>query len=349
METIRIGIVGLGANTRLRHVPGLLACPGVEILAVCNRSRESTRVAAEQFRIPRSYGHWKELVADTDLDAIVVGTWPSLHAEVTLAALSQGKHVLTEARMACNAEQARQMLEASRSHPDLVTQIVPSPIGLKAHRVVGELLASGFLGQLQEVVVLGVTDAYADPNAPRHWRQSVHESGVNMLALGILHETLIRWVPDPVCVRAHAATFVEKRRDNEKGSFVAVEIPDAVHLLTEIPGGARGIYHLSNVASFGPGMQIHLYGSEGTLKLVCTSDEQLFGGRRGDSQLQELRIPEDKAGRWRVEEEFIEAIRGRELVRFTDFATGVRYMEFTQAVARSIQSGFAVDVPSVDM
>jgi hypothetical protein len=50
-------------------------------------------------------------------------------------------------------------------------------------------------------------------------------------------------------------------------------------------------------------------------------------------------------GRWRVEEEFISCIRGEGPVRFTDFATGLRYMEFTEAVALSAARGSAVDLP----
>ena len=57
--------------------------------------------------------------------------------------------------MAMNAAEARTMFEASRTHPDLITQIVPSPFGMRAHNVMKELLSSGFIGQLREVVVIG--------------------------------------------------------------------------------------------------------------------------------------------------------------------------------------------------
>lgn len=53
----------------------------------------------------------------------------------------------------------------------------------------------------------------------------------------------------------------------------------------------------------------------------------------------------DKVGEWRVEAEFIEAIRGGPPGRFTDFLTGVSYMEFTEAVARSAQREEAVALP----
>src|SRR5947209_17233340 len=119
---LRVGIIGAGANTRARHIPGLRALPDVEIVAVCNRRPESTQAAAREFNIPRTYPHWEAVVADRDIDAVVIGTWPYLHCPVTLAALAAGKHVLTEARLSCSAAEALRMVRAARKHPRLVAQ-----------------------------------------------------------------------------------------------------------------------------------------------------------------------------------------------------------------------------------
>ena len=73
MSTIRVGIVGLGANTRLRHVPGLRACRDVEIIGVCNRSEASTQKAATEMAISKTYERWQDLVADDDIDAVERG------------------------------------------------------------------------------------------------------------------------------------------------------------------------------------------------------------------------------------------------------------------------------------
>lgn len=345
MNRIRVGIVGLGANTRLRHVPGLRACPDVEIAGICNRRPESTRQAAAEFSIPKTYAHWRDLVSDPDLDAVVIGTWPYLHCEITLAALAAGKHVLTEARMARSAAEAHRMHAAAQQRPELVTQIVPSPFGLAIHRLMLDLLADGYLGDLREVVVLGTSSVFADATTPRHWRQSAELSGLNMLTLGILHETLTRWVPDPVRVLAQTHIFTRQRRDPDTGAPVNVETPDSVQVLTELPGGARGVYHLSGAIHHGPGTQIHLYGSEGTLKYLGTPADRLLGARRGAPELLELATPAGESDGWRVEADFIAAIRGGPAIEHTSFAAGARYMEFTEAVARSAECGLPVELP----
>ena len=124
---IRIGLIGAGANTRLRHIPGFREQSGVEIVAVANRSRESGERIAGEYEIPKVYDNWLQLMEDDSIDAVCIGTWPYMHRNLVLASLEAGKHVLTEARMAMNAQEAHEMLDAARQFPDLVTQIVPGP------------------------------------------------------------------------------------------------------------------------------------------------------------------------------------------------------------------------------
>lgn len=344
-KPIRVGIVGLGGNCRLRHVPGLVACGNVQIAAVCNRRPESTLTVAKEFGIPKTYDRWADLVADPDLDAVLIGTWPYLHCPITLAAIAAGKHVLVEARLSMNAEEARTMLAASQACPEVVCQVVPSPLGLRADRVMKRMLAAGYLGELREVVVLGTTDALADSDTPLSWRQVSELSGLNMLTLGILHETLMRWVPGPVRVMAQTHAFTPGRHDPSTGMLLRVSTPDSVQVLTVLPNGARGMYHVSGVTRFGPGSQIHLYGRQGTLKYELAPGDRLWGGKRGESELREIPVPPDEQYGWHVEEEFIAAIRGQRQVEFTNFVAGVRYMEFTQAVVESAVSSRAVKLP----
>src|SRR5438874_2562 len=84
-QRLRIGLIGAGGNTRLRHIPGLRELPDVEIVAVCNRRPASTAAVAKEYGIPRTFEHWQDLVALPDLDAVVIGTWPYLHCPITLA------------------------------------------------------------------------------------------------------------------------------------------------------------------------------------------------------------------------------------------------------------------------
>jgi predicted dehydrogenase len=245
--------------------------------------------------------------------------------------------------MARDVDEAQRMLAASQARPNLVAQIVPSPLGLECGATVARLLAEGFVGDVRELVVLGVASSLWDDTQPVHWRQDSAISGRNVLALGILHETLLRWLPQPKRVIAHSALF-SRRTPAPDGAAQSLDVPDVVHVLTELPDGTRGVYHLSGVALFGPPLQVHLYGSRGTMKIEFGASERVWAGQAGDEQLRELAIPVAERGGWRVEAEFIGAIRGEEPLRFTDFATGLRYMQFTEAVMRSAEVGAMVSL-----
>ena len=112
-RSLRIGIVGAGNNSRVKHIPGFQSLPGVEVSGIANRSLESGQRVAHEFDIPQVYSNWLELVHSTEIDAVCIGTWPYMHCPVTIAALKAGKHVLTEARMAMNATEAQLMYQAS--------------------------------------------------------------------------------------------------------------------------------------------------------------------------------------------------------------------------------------------
>ena len=345
-QRVRIGIVGAGTNTRVRHIPGFRAIEGVELVSVANRTRASSERVAKEFSIPKVVERWQDLVASPEIDAVMIGTWPNMHCEVTCAALAAGKHVLCEARMARDLAEARQMLAAAKAHPSLTAQIVPSPFGLEVGAKVQKLLADNFIGQLREYVVIGADDQFWDYSRPIHWRQDSNLSGKNVLTLGIMHETLTRWIPAPTRVFAQAAVFEAERPDPAANGYRNCTVPDSVQILTQTEAGARGIYHLSGTTLFGPGKQIQLYGSRGTLKVIFGGPrEQVFAGYHSHSELKELDLAPETRGGWRVEAEFIGAIRGEEPVQYTTFADAVRYMEFTEAVSQSLEQQRSVSLP----
>ena len=156
-DTIRVGLIGAGANTKLQHIPGFQAIDGVEIVSVANRSRESGQRIADEYGIPTVYDSWTELIEAPDSDAICIGTWPYMHRIMVLAALDNDKHVMTEARMAMNAAEAHDMLDASREKPGLVTQIVPGPGTLGVDATIKDMIADGYLGDILSVDIAAQT------------------------------------------------------------------------------------------------------------------------------------------------------------------------------------------------
>ncbi|MDA1372452.1 MAG: Gfo/Idh/MocA family oxidoreductase [Proteobacteria bacterium] len=341
---IRIGIIGAGANVQAVQIPGFNRIPQCEILAVANRSLASSQRVASEFSIPRAYATAEQLLDDTDIDAVLIGTWPYMHRDLTREALDRGKHVLCQARMANNAAEAREMLNASRQHPQLVAQLVPTSTSYVIDNILQRLLGEGFVGEVLSVEVQRLRRSFADFAGELDWRHSSEFSGVNILNLGSTYESMMRWLGTGDRVMAQTRVHVANRRDDD-GRSVAVDLPDHVDVLYSLDNDAQVHMRLSETTGLSTGNQTWIYGSEGTI--FVDNALNVFAGKRGDSQLTTLANPPEQQAVYRVEEEFINAIRGIEQVTMATFETGVKYMEFTEAVHLSAQSGQQVTLPRV--
>lgn len=342
MDKIRIGLIGAGGNTRLRHIPGFQAIEGVEIVSVANRTPESSRRVAGEFGIPKVAASPEEVLADPDVDAVCIGTWPYKHRDYTVAALDAGKHVLCEARMAMDAREAEEMLAAAQAHPELVAQLVPAPFDFRLGPTIVRMINEGTLGTIHEVTVQVLNGGGIDPSAPAHWRHRIDLSGHNTMMMGIFNEMVQRWLGDTTRVIAHARIFVPERPDAENGRPIRVEIPDSLGIFADLACGARATYHVSSMTSAAPYTGVVLFGSRATLrwKLNDTATWAVHG-----EEFRELEPDPGTDRGWRVEADFIDSIRHGAPVRLTNFRDGVKYMRFTDAVWTSWNEGRAVDIP----
>ena len=340
-DTLRIGFIGAGANTRSRHIPGFQAIEGVELAAVCNRSRESGQRVADEFGIARVDEDPGAIFDDPEIDAVCIGTWPYRHREYSVRALEAGKHVLCEARMAMDAAEAREMLAAARARPDRVAQIVPAPFDLASWRTIRRLLAEGALGELREAHVTVLGGGALDPATPLHWRERSEYSGRNTMMLGIFAETVQRWLGPTERVVADAATFVTSRHNPESGEDYAIGIPDSLGVFARMASGARVSYQLS-AHTHAPAATngISLYGSAATLHWTQAGDRMTLAPLGEEPQ--PLEPDPGTAGAWNVEADFVASIREGAPVELTSFEDGVRYMQFTEAIWRSWSEGRAV-------
>lgn len=334
MNRLRLGFIGAGGNTRLRHLPGLAAIEGVELAAVANRTIASAQRIADEFGVGRVATDWREIIEADDIDAVCIGTWPNTHAEMTCAALQAGKHVLVEARMADSLAAAKTMVAAHEEHSDLVAQIVPSPMTLETDATILQILSDGRLGKLLEVRSEFANDSTLDPTLPLTWRMDHRLSGINTMALGICYEPMQRWLGGDADVASAHAQINTATRIESDGSEHTVKIPERLSV-QGLWGSARLEMSQSTVAEGAPRFGYQLQGTEGVLDYDITSGRMAIS--RPDGGIEEIEYPQLPAGGWAVERDFVAAIREGVPVTCTDFATGLRYMQFTDAVWRAWQ------------
>ena len=339
---VRLGIIGAGENVRDVMIPAFRKIPECQLVAVANTSLASSQRVATQFNIPNPYPHWKALLDDKDIDAVCIGTWPYMHHTLTLASLEKGKHVLCQARMANNAQEAREMLAASLRHPDLVCQLVPTSGGFRVDNLLRKLLAEGYVGELLSVEIQRVGRGFADFAGELDWRHSQEFSGVNIMTVGATYESMMRWLGRGTRVMAMAKVHVPYRR-GPNGQRTSVTLPDHADVLYELASGAQVHMRFSETTGLSNGNQTWIHGTEGTIHI--DERQTVHGGKRGEKQLSEIPNPPEGQAVARVEAEFIRAIRGLEPVTTNTFEIGVHYMEWTEAIHRSAMTGQAVHLP----
>lgn len=348
-QTLRIGFVGAGAINRTRHVPGLKKVGGVEFEVVANRSQASSQAAADEYGIKRTAGNWMEVVEDKNVDIVWIGTHPSMHREITIAALEAGKHVFTQARMAMDYADAKLMWEAAKKYPNLTCNISAPPHYMRGDKVIRRMLAEGYVGQPLNIVVQSYADGYADPKAPRHWRQEGEVSGINTLDVGMMIEVMHRWLGYAKKVTALDKTIYTSRPAPDGSGDVPVERPDTLSVVADMENGALATMLFSGVARHAKeANRFEIYGSDGTIRYLQASDTVL-AGKAGDAELKPLEISGADAREWTVEADFINAVRSGKRATEPSFWDGLKYMEMTEAIFRACALGRAVDLPFDDL
>ena len=327
---LRIGIVGAGSIVKTRHLPALKKHPDAEIIAVSNSTYESSeKFCNENLPSATPMANWADLLALPDLDIIWIGTPPYMHSAVTVSALEAGKHVFCQARMAMDLAEAEEMLAASKRYPELVTMLCPPPFGMRGDLLMKKLLAENYIGRLHDVRLQSFTDAYLNPEAPAHWRQKIEISGLNVLTLGIYVEVLQRWLGNITGIFARGKILTPERRGYR------VIIPDMLNVLCTFESGTEGTLEFSGVHAGGPGDCLELYGDRGAL-IYDFTNERIRSVKYGARDLEDVDVPPELVTEWRVEDDFIAAVKSKGRVRpHPNFEEGFRYMRVVQAVADS--------------
>ena len=115
-QPLKVGIIGCNGIALGKHLPSLKKLSEVELVAFCDIVESAATLAKEQFGSPMSsvYGDYRELLKDETIDVVHVCTPNDSHAEITIAALEAGKHVMCEKPMAKTVQGAKDMIEAAR-------------------------------------------------------------------------------------------------------------------------------------------------------------------------------------------------------------------------------------------
>jgi len=236
--TIKIGIIGAGKIVRVRHLPETLSNPDAQVAAVCDIVEERAQQLAHKYNC-KAYTDYLQLVEDPSLDAVIVAATNITHAEMTIAALQGGKHVLCEKPMATSLHDADRMIDAAEKTGKQL-MIAHNQRLEPANQKAREIIQSGTLGK-----VLTFTSVFGHPGSEywaidgvNTWFYRKNVTGLGVLGDLAIHKLdLVRWLlaDDYTEAVAFLDTLSKKYPD---GGFIDVE--DNALCLLRTAKGAMG-------------------------------------------------------------------------------------------------------------
>ncbi|MDH2444853.1 Gfo/Idh/MocA family oxidoreductase [Amnibacterium sp. CER49] len=187
--TLRVAMIGYGFmgaahSVGWRQAPRVFDLPEqVETAVVVGRNRAAVEEAAQHWGWAEAATDWREVIARDDIDVVDLVTPGDSHAEIAIAALDAGKHVLCEKPLANSVEQAEAMATAAERAR---SRGVRAMVGFTYRRVpavtlLRDLIAEGRIGRVQQVRAAYRQDWLVDPSVPLGWRLQKEHAGSGAL------------------------------------------------------------------------------------------------------------------------------------------------------------------------
>ena len=259
MQNIRTAVIGYG-NMGSAHAAAIAAgkVPGLELTAICDCAPERLKAAKERYPDLWFYDEYRAMLTLRVAEAVIIAVPHPMHAEIAMAALRAGMHVLTEKPVDVRVSQARALNEASAGS-DRVFAIMfnqrTNPLFQRARSIVRE----GKLGALKRSVWIVTnwyrTQRYYDSG---DWRATWAGEGGGVLLNQAPHNLdLWQWICGmPTHVRAVC----------DVARYHRIEVEDEAVLYTRYEGGATGVF-ITSTGDFPGTNRLEISGEQGKLVL----------------------------------------------------------------------------------
>jgi predicted dehydrogenase len=294
--TLRVGMVGYGfmgaahslAWRTAGRVYDLPLRPAM--VAICGRNGAAAAAAAGRLGWESSTTDWKQLVGRDDIDLIDICTPGDTHAEIAIAALEAGKHVLCEKPVSNTVAEAEAMFAAAEvaRQRGIRSMAAYNYRRVPALALARSLVADGKLGVIRHVRAFYLQDWIVDPEFPLVWRLRKDLAGSGALGdIGAHIVDLAQYILGDVLtgVSALTETFVKERPLPEASSGLSaisgtargeVTVDDAALFIGRFAGGALGSFEATRFASGRKNaMRIEINGSDGSLSFDFESMNEL--------------------------------------------------------------------------
>ena len=342
---LNIGVLGCGKIAQVRHIPEYAANKGAKLIGFYDADAQRTEEIAAKC-CGRAYASAGELLADPAIDAVSVCVANHAHAELSIAALKAGKHVLCEKPMAVTLAECEAMLEeAEKAGKRLL--IGQNQRLAKAHVKAKELLAAGEIGR---VVTFRTTFGHGGPETwsitpgSNTWFFDKKRAAMGAMAdLGIHKTDMLRYILGQDIVRTTARLLtLDKRGADDQ----LIGVDDNAICIYETSGGAFGTMTASWTYYGQEDNSTVLYGTKGIMRIYDDPAHSIVvvpkEGEVKYYDLEKIQTNDDQTASG-VIDEFVEAV-SQNRPSVLDAGDVIRSMKAVFASIRSSEEGRPVDV-----
>jgi len=195
LKKLGVGIIGCGFVGSGAHIPAFRSNPSAQLVALADSDEKRLTKAAQKSNVTNAYTNYKDLLANREVEAVVVALPTMLHASVCIDAMNAGKHVICEMPLSNSLREIDSMIEASRRNgvhllPGLNFRFTPAYIKAK------ELIDAGEIGRpiavnYREFIA---AESLHQQWPPGSWAWDTSKSGGPLFTLSVWSLDLLRWI-----------------------------------------------------------------------------------------------------------------------------------------------------------
>lgn len=258
-EQIKVGLIGCGNIGAGGHLPAYAHVPQAELVAVCDAVGELGHAAAERSGAA-AYTDYRRLLEREDVEMVDICVPTYLHADIAIAAMGVGKHVLCEKPMAHTLEAADAMIEAAQANG---VKLMIGQVRRFDHRY-ASIKAQIDAGKVGKPVFIRRAERQFLPFPPDAWQWDPQRGGGVILDIGVHATDLFRWLFGKEAVEVYTVARSVREAAREAGSF------DHAMITCKFDGGGVGFAEASWAYPQGFGgtlyAQLDVVGTEGKIQ-----------------------------------------------------------------------------------
>ncbi len=274
MKKLHVGVIGAGSISDV-HLEAYVKNENTTLVAIADINETRAQEKAEKYGAAKVYNDYQSLLADKDIDAVSICTWNNLHAEMSIAALHAGKHVLVEKPLAMTVEEADKIEEAVRKTGKILQ------VGFVRRHASNTKIIEEFIqkGELGEIYYAKATCLRRLGN-PGGWFSDIERSGGGpLIDLGV-HVIDICWYlmgrPKVVSVSGNVYNKLGNRKNIKNLSFYKAAdydaekntVEDLANALIRFDNGASLLVDVSfTLHAKKDEISVKLYGDKGGAEL----------------------------------------------------------------------------------